>query len=577
MELEFDRLERVLRLWREFPDACSEMPGILESLKDPSHAIELLRDGHVLSPAELFILANLCACAKRIRRLQAQTGIARWPADTVVPSLESVETLLAPGSQGQPRFYVSDAYSPALAETRKLRKHKQEMWHSEMAKQAKAVEAVLGVSIPKTGEIAIRKADHAKIQKARSMRELGETRQTLTHVYFKLKPTRTASNLETQLALLKSRQRKQETEVLRRLSQELKPYLPLIEAASQALGELDFLLSKAELARAIHATRPEISYPAAASGLSTRERRDAVTQGEPGHRAAPGPGLILQDAFHPIVLGEVESRGGKYQPISIELDSTVSVITGPNMGGKTVALATVGLCVAMAQWGLMVPCSRMKFGLYDFIYFQPQEEQTPGLSSFAAQIVSLKQPLARARERGLILLDEVGRGTNPSQGRALYAALLQYYLENDTAGSTVLATTHYHGLAAALGVPHWQVRGLTEDALALSHGRGGAGAGGGAGAETGAGAEGSPDAAGEAAAEGERGAEGHPAMGGGTAESPGEAGAGGLDWLYRHMDYTLQKVGPDTPAPQDALVVAKALGLQDAIIDKALKFHGTGR
>jgi DNA mismatch repair protein MutS2 len=558
---EFDRLEAALGLWRKNPDLFTEMLGILESLKDPLHAISLLQEGQVLSPTELFILANLCACVRRIRHLQDQTGISKWPANTVPPGLEPAEVLLAPGSQGQPRFYISDAYSASLAETRRLRKHKQEMWHREMAKQARAVETALGVRISGTGEMAIRKTGRAQLEKARLMPELGETRQTLSHVYFKLKPTRDAVNLETELNLLKAKQRAQETEVLRELSGKLKQHLPVVEAASQALGELDFLLSKAELARATDATRPEIIRPGAGdgsgsgkAGLSAKHRgpgeglspgkgMDSGIQPEPGRNSSPGPDLILQGAFHPIVLNEVKSRGGTYQPVSIELDSIVSVITGPNMGGKTVALSTVGLCVAMAQWGLMVPCNYMKFGLYDFIYFQPGEEQTPGLSSFAAEIVSLKQPLARAGERGLVLLDEVGRGTNPSQGRALYAALLQYYLENDTAGSTVIATTHYHGLAATLGVPHWQVRGLATEALGLK------------------------DSKGPEAGEGAGWSEGSERT---------ELAGDGLDWLYRHMDYTLQKVGPDTPTPQDALVVAKALGLDAAIIDKALKFHGRG-
>ena len=92
----------------------------------------------------------------------------------------------------------------------------------------------------------------------------------------------------------------------------------------------------------------------------------------------------------------------------------------------------------------------------------------PGLSSFATEIVSLKEPLSRIDERGLVLLDEVGRGTNPSQGLALYSALLAHYLESRESGSTVIATTHYHGLADMLGVPHWQVRGLVSE-LSLIH------------------------------------------------------------------------------------------------------------
>jgi len=531
LEYEFDRLEAALKLWDKNPDVFIEMLGILDSLKDPFHAIDLLREGQVLSPAELFILANVCACVKRIRSLQEKTAVSGWPGKAVPPGLDPVDALLAPGSQGQPRFYISDAYSPALAETRKTCKQKQEMWQREMSRQARAVEKALGLRIPGTGEIAVRKSDHDRVEKSRSMPELGETRQTLAHVYFRLIPNRNAVNLEKELSLLKSKQREQERQVLRELSRELKQYLAVIEAASHALGELDFLLAKVESARSMDATRPEIIYPSGADDRGSGNEMSSGTTGEPGHSSGyrTGPGLVLQDAFHPMVRDQVEARGGTYQPITIELDSTVSVITGPNMGGKTVALATAGLCVAMAQWGLMVPCRSMKFSLYDLIYFQPGVEQTPGLSSFAAEIVSLKQPLARAAQKGLVLLDEVGRGTNPSQGRALYAALLQYYLENDTAGSTVVATTHYHGLAAALGVPHWQVKGLATESLDLEPRR-----------------EATP-------AEGD-----------------------GLDWLYRYMDYTLQKVGPDTPTPQDALVVAKALGLEETIVDKALKFHGHG-
>ncbi|MGI6620886.1 MAG: MutS-related protein [Bacillota bacterium] len=556
LEGEFDRLEAVVKLWDGNPAVFSEILGILESLKDPFHAMDLLRDGQVLSLAELFILANLCACVRRIRGLQAQTGIAGWPGTAVPPGLEPVEDLLAPGSQGQPRFYISDAYSPALAETRKMRKQAQEMWQEQMAEQARAVEQSLGIRISETGETAMRKSDHDLIEKARSMPELGETRQTLTHVYFRLIPARAAAKREQELTMLKQRQSEQEAQVLRELSLELRTHLQAMEAASCALGELDFLLSKAELARAMDATRP-------------------VIREEPGH--TPPSDLMLRDAFHPLVKDEVESRGGKYQRISIELDSTVSVITGPNMGGKTVALSTVGLCVAMAQWGLMVPCSKMEFSLYDFIYFQPGQEQTPGLSSFAAEIVSLKQPLSRMGERGLILLDEVGRGANPSQGRALYAALLQYYMENDKAGSTVLATTHYHGLAAALGVPHWQVKGLATASLDLA---------GSSGEEAGPGAETKRETWAESDTPARAGTKDGAQAGTGAKpgrhtepEARAQATAGTRDdigWLYRHMDYTLQKVGPDTPTPQDALVVAKALGLDAEIIDKALKFHSRG-
>ncbi len=240
-------------------------------------------------------------------------------------------------------------------------------------------------------------------------------------------------------------------------------------------------------------------------------------------RSEPGT-LVLEGAFHPRVRDEVEGRGLRYQPLTLTIDSPVSVVTGPNMGGKTVSLATVGLCVSLAQWGFLPPCSRMEFSLYDYVYFQPETHGKPGLSSFAAEIVAMKDLLSRVRERGLILLDEVGRGTNPTQGLALYAAILDYLRRASGDRSTVIASTHFHGLAAALDVPHWQVAGLMANESGLQE-----------------------------------------------AQFSGR-GAKDLDWLHRHMDYTLLKVGPDTPVPQDALLVARVLGLDCEIIRRAEAF-----
>ncbi len=509
LEHELDWLQAVLNLWNDHPDLLIEIAGVLDSSKDPFCAIGLLRGQRPLPPAEMFIIAHLCFSVNRLRQAMESTGISRWPEKAVPPVLKELEKHLLPGSQGQPTFYVSDAYSVPLAKTRGERKQKEKLWRQEMAHEATEVERMLGRKPGLKEEIAIRKTSCDLVEKARLMPELGEIRETLTHVHFRLKATRDAVRLERDINRLRQKERALEEDVLLDLSLKVRKHLPDIEKAAGAIGELDFLICKAELARSVGGTRPEII-----KGKSA-----------PSGTVLQAP-LVLDGAAHPVTRSEVESRGGCYQPVSIDIGSPVSVITGPNMGGKTVALATVGLCVAMAQWGLMVPCKSMKFALYDFIHFQSQEEEVPGLSSFATEIVSLKEPLFRMGERGLVLLDEVGRGTNPSQGLALYAALLAHYLESPESGSTVIATTHYHGLADILGVPHWQVRGLVSELSDLGH------------------------------------------------VGPTWAnGTDGINWLYRHMDYTLQKVGPDTPTPQDALLVAKVLGLNKEIVKKAQAFY----
>lgn len=500
---EYGTVNSILRARDAFPEVFSKLAGVLSSLKDPFHAVSLLEENRALTPSELFLIAHLSYSCGRTLSAMAEARGFKWPARATPPDLSAIEKRLLPGSTGQPLFYVVDGYSADLARVRAERKNREKSWRAEMQGEAAAVEKLLGRHVGLREEIPIRKSSPDIIEKARLMPELGETRETLTHVHFRVKAAREAVRLEREINRLRQREAGLEEEVLATLSKELAPKAGLLEAAAWALGELDYLLCKAELAKEWGAVVPQV---------------------------VPGPSsrLYVENAVHPLVKDEVEARSGRFQPVTLDLDSVVSVITGPNMGGKTVSLSATGLCVILAQYGFLVPCSAMVFSPYDFVYFQPQPPGKSGLSSFAAEIVSLKDPLGRHGERGLVLLDEVGKGTNPSQGLALYAAILRHLQEKHDGRTTVLAATHYHGLAALVGAPHWQVAGLQT-------------------AEAGV-ADDNVDA-----------------WPNGVAASD----ARDINWLYQHMDYRLQKVGPDAPTPQDALLVARLLGLESDIITRA--------
>ncbi len=495
---ELQDISRVRGLWDRNLDSAHKLEGILESLKDPLHAIALLKDKRALKAAEFFILAHLAFCVDRALVLLRDTAWISWPARTIPPSLVAVEKRLIPGSSGQPTFYVADSYLPELGKTRAERKQRERQWRAEMTKEALAVESLLGRRPGLREEIAIRKSTAQLVEKARLMPELGETRETLTHIHFRLKATREAVKVEREINRLRQRELALEEEVMMSLSRELQPMAQDLESAAWALGELDWLLCKARLAREWNAVVPDVLD-------------------------GPEPSLRVEGAVHPIVRQMVEERGGRFQHVSIALSEPVTVITGPNMGGKTVALQVLGLMVSLAQWGIPVPCTGMSFSLFDFVYLQPQSPGKPGLSSFAAEVVALQEPLERKGQKGLILLDEIGRGTNPAQGMALYAALLQHLGESEGERSRVVATTHYHGLARLISADHWQVAGLD-----LSSGK----------------------------------------------AIPGDNGdpESGIRWLYEHMDYGLQRVGPDASTPQDALLVARLLGLDKEIIEIAEAF-----
>jgi DNA mismatch repair protein MutS2 len=198
----------------------------------------------------------------------------------------------------------------------------------------------------------------------------------------------------------------------------------------EALAELDLALAKAHYANALEATEPklvpfEVQPPA--SGAQH-----------------PGSTLDLRQARHPLLDPKT------VVPIDIHIDQEyfILVITGPNTGGKTVSLKTVGLMAAMAQAGLHLPVAEgSALSVFDGIYADIGDEQSieQSLSTFSSHLTNIVDILDRADQRSLLLLDELGAGTDPVEGSALARALLSHLLARRI---TTLVATHYSELKA---------------------------------------------------------------------------------------------------------------------------------
>jgi len=205
-----------------------------------------------------------------------------------------------------------------------------------------------------------------------------------------------------------------------------------VERLIEAVAAIDLALAKARLASAMEANRPQLYEPEANAG----RQRDA--RGHPTHR------VRLVNARHPLL------DPARVVPISLELgdDFRVLLITGPNTGGKTVALKTVGLLTLMAQTGLFIPADDTSVtSVFSSVFVDIGDEQSieQSLSTFSSHITNIVRMLDHVTPDSLVLLDEVGAGTDPQEGSALARSLMSDLLQRN---ALVMATTHYSEVKA---------------------------------------------------------------------------------------------------------------------------------
>jgi DNA mismatch repair protein MutS2 len=225
-------------------------------------------------------------------------------------------------------------------------------------------------------------------------------------------------DLNNELVRLREEEQRETLRILRELTELLRANGPQIHVLVETIGRLDLLFAKAAFASDFECVIPRFS--------GDKDRR-----------------LVLKDARHPLLEDVLRRQKKPILPISLALDEKqrTLLISGPNTGGKTVSMKTVGLLALMAQAALPVPAAEAEFPLFEQVLAEMGDQQSiqESLSSFSAHIARVREMLETVTPQSLVLLDELGRATDPEEGGALGVAILESFRAH---GAFTFASTH---------------------------------------------------------------------------------------------------------------------------------------
>jgi DNA mismatch repair protein MutS2 len=227
--------------------------------------------------------------------------------------------------------------------------------------------------------------------------------------------------LDNQIKELKFSEQREIVRILFDFTEFLRPYIPDLLDGARYLGEIDFIMAKAQIALDFIAGMPIISE-----------------EGE----------MNLRKARHPLLERALKKEKKEIVPLTVTLtpQKHILLISGPNAGGKSVCLKTVGLLQYMFQWGMLIPTSETsELMVFDRIMVDIGDDQSidNDLSTYSSFLDNMKDMLAKADGKTLVLIDEFGSGTEPAAGGAIAEAILS---ELDNRGAYGVITTHYTNL-----------------------------------------------------------------------------------------------------------------------------------
>ncbi len=523
---ELDRVEQMIHFVRQNKVLTEKIQEVFMEMKDPTLTIDRSA-GTVLSTVELYEVKSLLLQMRQLRKLTMEHSAGDYkgahcvaecgnqsdvaeiagedagaavvntvPEEYFLADTEDLLDELDPTGDRLNTFYIYNEFSEKLTELRTKKRDYELQIRKEQKAKREELRKTQGVMLTPKFDIVLARSNK-DFDRISNLPELEIVDQDYMSVTLQLKPTEEIYKFVNEIEAINAEIEEEEERVRAMLSQKIAAKADILLDNCDKIGELDLALAKA-----IYSIRHDMVKPEIAD--------EHVIEFEDGRN------VQVEDILR--------SKGKAYCPVSLELCDGVTLITGANMGGKTISLKLAGQVPILAQYGFFVPAASARIGLSNYMQILIGDSQSVerGLSSFGSEMEELKEILDHGQDRSLILIDEIASGTNPTEGTALTKSLVDYLIEKPYIS---LITTHFESVTEREGIVNMQVRGLSDCNFDLLN-----------------------------------------------REIQYANRRDRINIISKYMDYRLYRVENDKQVPKEALSIAAMLGINKEIIEGAKKY-----
>ncbi|WP_309864959.1 MutS-related protein [Desmospora profundinema] len=426
-ECHLDEQERCLKRAEQDPDWESRVGESLSRIPDVEPVVTQLERGGVPPIVGWFRLKALVWHGRKLA--------AEWPLGERESILrdrkawEAVWRIVNPGPVAQPSFALDDALDPRLSSLRrKVAQWERERMDAE-EERAREVERQHHVRRNRDGEWIVER-ESVPYRALLSDPRVERVRETPFEGVFRPLGTDRGRQAFSRRQQAEEELEQVEQEVLASLAEQMRPHLHNLRQMLLEVVRIDLQWARIQTAREWNGIRPRLDADA----------------------------FRLEGAVHPLTASALARQGRTFTPLDVTIDRGATVVIGPNMGGKTMAIKTVGLIAALGQFGFFVPARSCRMPLVSWIraVIGDGQDERDGLSTFAAEVVRVAEGMNRT-DGGLLLLDEVGRGTNPDEGAALAAAVAEALAASPFWS---FQSTHFREVLEVAGIRIYRTAGL---------------------------------------------------------------------------------------------------------------------